>query len=424
MKILFFSHYFPPEGNAPASRTYENCKRWVQAGHEVTVVTCAPNVPNGVVYDGYRNRLCQRQMIDGVKVIRVWTYMAANKGIFRRILNYVSFMLSSVFFSLFLKRPDVIIATSPQFFCGWAGVIVSQLRRTTFILEIRDIWPEGIIAVGALTNKRIIILLETLEKWMYALANTIVAVGDGYKNEIVKRGIDPRKIAVIPNGADIAFYRPCDKNAALIRLLGLENKFICSFNGTIGMTSGLTVILRAARILKKRESNNICFLLVGDGAVREELQRQAEAEHLENVLFAGSKKKKDMPKFLSIADVCLVHLKRRNLFKTTLPSKLFEALAMGKPVILGVEGHAAQVLKTAQGGICIEPENEEALIKALETLVSNPDAGKRFGRLGREYVLEHFNRDTLATHYLDLIKTIVENPNRWGSAPTMERTGL
>jgi len=419
VRILFFSHYFPPEGNAPASRTHENCKRWVQKGHEVTVITCAPNVPNGVVYKGYKNKLRQSENIDGIHVVRVWTYMAANKGTMQRIVNYMSYMFSAVFFSLFLKKPNLLIATSPQFCCGWAGVIVSRLRRIPFILEIRDIWPEGIIAVGALTSKRIIAVLEQLERWMYALADTIVTVGDGYKSEIVKRGVEPQKIAVISNGADMAFYRPCDKDAELVRLLGLENRFICSYNGTIGMTSGLAVVLRAARILKKRGRNGICFLLVGDGAVCEELRRQAEEEQLEDVIFAGSQEKKDMPKFLSIADVCLVHLKKRELFKTTLPSKLFEALAMSKPVILGVEGCAAKILKAAQGGICIEPENEEALIQAIETLICEPDTRESSGRLGRRYVFEHFNRDTLAMQYLNLIRTIVEKPDRTVSNPNI-----
>ena len=153
MRILFLTHYFPPEGNAPASRTFENCKRWVQQGHSVTVVTCAPNVPNGVVYTGYRNRLYQREVLDGVEVLRVWTYIAPNRGTVRRIINYISYMFSATLCSLFLKKPDIIIATSPQFFCGWAGVIASRLKRVPFILEIRDLWPDSIVAVGAMRNK-------------------------------------------------------------------------------------------------------------------------------------------------------------------------------------------------------------------------------------------------------------------------------
>ena len=194
MRILFFSHYFPPEGNAPASRTHENCKRWVRKGHKVIVITCAPNVPDGVVYEGYRNKLYQRENVEGIGVIRVWTYIAANKGTTRRIMNYVSYMLSAVFFALFLKRPSVVIATSPQFFCGWAGVIVSRLRRVPFILEIRDIWPESIVAVGAFRSKRLLRILEWLELKMYAAAHHIITVGKGYKRKLIEKGVQERSV--------------------------------------------------------------------------------------------------------------------------------------------------------------------------------------------------------------------------------------
>ena len=180
MYIMMFSHYFRPEGNAPASRAYENCKNWVRQGHRIKVITCAPNVPDGKVYDGYKNKLYQKENIDGIDIVRVWSYIAANKGKVRRILNYISYMFSAVFFSLFQKKPDVVIATSPQFFCGWAGVVISRLRRVPLILEIRDIWPDSIVAVGAMRQKFLLRILEWLEVKMYAAAQEIVTVGEGY----------------------------------------------------------------------------------------------------------------------------------------------------------------------------------------------------------------------------------------------------
>ena len=188
MHVLFFSHYFPPEGNAPASRTYENCRRWVAAGHRVTVITCVPNQPDGVAYAGYRNRLRQREQLDGIEVVRVWTYLAANRGTVRRVANYVSYMLSALLFSLFLPRPDIVVATSPQFFCGWAGVIAAHVRRVPLVLEIRDLWPDSIAAVAALRNQALLGFLEQLESWLYQAADHIVTVGEGYREELLRKG--------------------------------------------------------------------------------------------------------------------------------------------------------------------------------------------------------------------------------------------
>src|SRR5437868_251631 len=188
MRILFLSHYFPPEVNAPASRTYEHCKQWVQDGQEVTVVTCAPNHPRGIVYEGYRNNFFQREMKDGIRVVRVWTYVTANEGFLKRTLNYLSYMVASVCVAPFLSRCDVVVSTSPQFFNGLAGYLVSRLKRVPWILEIRDLWPESIVAVGAITNRPVIRLLEGLELFAYRKADHLVVVTDAFKAHILAKG--------------------------------------------------------------------------------------------------------------------------------------------------------------------------------------------------------------------------------------------
>lgn len=400
---MFFSHYFYPEGNAPASRTYENCKRWVRQGHKVTVVTCAPNVPDGVVYEGYKNKLYQKENVEGICVIRVWTYIAANEGIIRRIANYVSYMFSALFFSLFMAKPDIIIATSPQFFCGWAGTIASKLRRVPFVLEIRDVWPESIAAVGALGNKWLLRILEWLELKMYASAQHIVTVGEGYKQKLIKKGIQTKNISVIPNGFDAEIFYPRQSDDKIRQHYNLNHQFICSYVGTIGMACGLEVILHAAKLLKNKQRNDIKFLLVGAGATKTQLQQQAFENGLDNILFVGRQDKDAIPGFLSITDACLVHLKKTDIFKTVLPSKIFEAAAMAKPVILGVEGHAADFIKQSNAGICIEPENAEQLTQAVETLADNPKLSDSLGMAGYEYVKKHHNRDNLANNYLNII---------------------
>lgn len=404
MKVLFFTHYFPPEGNAPATRVFQMGRRWAKAGHQVHVVTCAPNVPTGKVYAGYRNRLVQRETMDGIAVTRVWTLLAPNKGTVRRILNYLSYLFSASLAGLFTEKPDIVIATSPQFFCGWAGAIASKFRRTPFILEIRDLWPESIVAVNAMKPGLAIRFLGWLERKLYASARLIVTVGDGYRARLIERGVPASKIAVVTNGVDRDAFTPRARDEAVSGRFGTAGRFVCAYVGTIGMACGLEVVLRAAARLKNSGRADIAFLLVGDGAVREELQAQAAAQGLENVIFAGLQPKALIPSILASANACLVHLRRQELFRTVLPSKLFEAAAMARPVILGVEGSAAELLKRMEGGICIEPENDEQLAAAVVKLADDTGLARRLGETAHRYVSQHFNLDTLAADYLSLLQ--------------------
>jgi glycosyltransferase involved in cell wall biosynthesis len=297
MRILFFSHYFPPEGNAPATRTYEHCVRWVRDGHDVTVVTGVPNCPEGVVYSGYRNRLRpQTEIVDGIQVVRVWTYLAPNAGTVRRIANYVSYLITSLLACLWLPKPDVVIATSPQFFCGWAGVLAKWLKRAPLVLEIRDIWPESIEAVGAMRNRMLLGLLRWLERRMYLAADHIVAVGDGYRDNILSKVPVHDRISVITNGVDLTRFTPRDPDPQFLRQWNLDGKFVCSYIGTIGMAHGLEVVLEAAKLLKMQGRDDIRFCLVGDGASRKSLEEQARCEGLSDlVVFTGRQPKESMP---------------------------------------------------------------------------------------------------------------------------------
>jgi len=406
MNILFFSHYFPPEGNAPASRTHENCKRWVKAGHQVDIITCEPNVPNGVIYPGYRNHWRHREVIDGINVLRVWTYIASNEGTFLRIVNYVSYMISALLAMLPRSKPDIVIATSPQFFCGWAGVIYSWVRRVPFVLEIRDIWPESILVLGAIRNKLIIKFIEYFERKMYASADKIVTVGEGYKRKLIEKGVPGENIDVVMNGIDRKFFVPRDPNLDLKGKLSISNKFVCSYIGTIGMACGLDVVIRAGEILKKKNRNDIVFLLVGDGAVRAELEAEAKQKNLNNVIFAGLIDKNKIPDYLSISDACLVHLKKAELFTSVMPSKIFEAAGMRRAIINGVSGFAAEFVTKANAGILMEPDNENELVRACERLADNPEECKKYGQSGYEYVVNNYDRETLAENYLKILKNM------------------
>jgi colanic acid biosynthesis glycosyl transferase WcaI len=244
MHILFLSHYFPPEVNAPATRTFEHARRWVERGHQVTVITCAPNCPTGVVFDGYRNSWRSEETVDGIRVIRVWSYLSANKGFLKRSLNFLSYMATAVWCALWLKHVDLVVATSPQFFCGWAGVWCHWLRGWPFVLEIRDLWPESIVTVGAMQRSRLMAVLEWLERRMYAAADHIVTVGNGYREQLLARNVPAEKISVIPNGVDVRRFQPRRPSAELRRRWNGNNKFVCGYIGTVGMAHGLEVVLR------------------------------------------------------------------------------------------------------------------------------------------------------------------------------------
>ncbi len=407
--ILFLSHYFYPEGNAPAARVYEMARQWVREGHQVTVITSNPNVPNGVVYPGYRNGWKQKECIDGIDVIRVWTHIAPNRGVIRRILNYLSFMLTAVLAAMSVRRPDLIITTSPQFFCGFAGVILKKLFRIPFILEIRDLWPESISVLGAIRNQFIIGPLEWLEKTMYKTADHIVIVSRAFQDHIIARGGKPDCISTITNGVDLDEFYPRANDHLLRKQYHLNGEFVCAYIGTIGMASGLEVALEAARILRQRDLRHIKLMLVGDGAIRDDLQRQARNENLDNIIFTGRQDKNQIPEYLASSDVCLVHLKRNDLFKLVIPSKIFEAAAMARPIVLGVEGYAARLLELSGAGCCIEPENAEQLVNTLTYLADNPAERTQMGIAGRQYVTKYFNRATLAMDFLQLIQTLLES---------------
>lgn len=408
MRILFFSHYFPPEVNAPATRTYEHCVRWARAGHDVTVVSCVPNCPDGVVYPGYRNRLrSQVEQLDGIRVVRVWSYLAPNAGTFRRIVNYLSFMLSATLAALRLPRPDVVVATSPQFFCGWAGVFASRLKRVPLVLEIRDIWPESIAAVGAIRNRWVLRLLERAERRMYRSAAHLVTVGQGYRDNILGK-VDLRaRVSVITNGVDLRRFAPRAPDPRFLHIWDLEERFVCSYVGTIGMAHGLEVVLGAADLLKQRGRRDVCFVLVGDGAARRRLQdatRQAGLEDM--VLFVGQQPKDEIPPVLASSNVCLIHLKKCPLFATVMPSKMFEVMAMGRPIIMGVDGEARHVVAEAGAGLTMEPDSAESLVRAVETLAGSPRLADRLGRAGRGYVARRYDRDALAAEFLQLLERL------------------
>ena len=417
MRLLFLSHYFPPEGNAPANRTYENCRRWSAEGRPVTVVTCAPNCPDGVVFPGYRNRLKQRETVGGVEVLRVWTFIAPNKGTVRRTLNYLSYMVSATLAGTFvLPRPEIVVATSPQFFCGWAGVLVAKARGVPFVLEIRDIWPESISAVGALHGRGLFRVLEWMERTMYRAADHIVTVGDGYKQRLLERGVPEEKISVVMNGVDEDFV-PRAADAELLKRYGLAGKFVVTYAGTIGMACGLDVTLRAAELLRARGVDDVVFLLVGSGAERENLEAEVRRRGLEGrVILTGRVPRAEIPAFVASSDACLVHLRKTDLFASVMPSKIFEAAGMAKPIILGVGGFAREFVERAGAGLVMTPDDENELVAAVLRLKADDGLRRTLGESGERWVRANCDRGVLAARYLEILERVAA-----GRAPVSSR---
>lgn len=412
MKILFLSHYFPPEVNAPATRAFEHCKAWAAMGHKVTVVTCAPNHPFGKLYDGYENRW-KEEMVDGIRVIRLRTYITANKGFLKRTLSYVVFMLAAIFYCGRFGRHQVLLTTSPQFFNGLAGYFVSRLKKIPWLLEIRDLWPDSILAVGAIKNSATINLLYKMELFCYKKCNRLVVVTDSFRHYMIGKGIPASKITVIKNGVDLSLFNtedllnPADYQNHMpdMPIAELQQKFVVAYVGTHGMAHHLETVLRAADLLRDRA--HIHFLLVGDGAEKERLLKLKQEMDLPNVTMAEQKPKRLMPVIWRLTHVSLVHLKKDDLFKTVIPSKIFESLAMAKPIILGVEGESAELVRDSGGGLTVEPENAQQMADAISNLASDPSLCERMGMCGSEYVRENFDRANLARTYEEVISSLL-----------------
>jgi len=409
MRLLFISNNFPPEVNAPAMRLYEHARQWAKDGHAVDVLTSAPNFPEGKVYDGYKNRF-GREKVDGIDVTRVPMYVTANQGTLKRTLSYISFMLSAIWHTHRVRpRPDVVVATSPQFFAAVAGYVVARMKRAPFVLEIRDLWPESIVAVGAIRRNAIIRFFERLEHFLYRKADHIVVVTEAFKTFIEDKGIPSEKITVIMNGADLSMWaEPLDpvRIEAMIREYDLGGRFVAAYVGTIGMAHRADILLEAAQ---KCTDPNIVFLVAGTGADRDALAEKAAALALPNFRLLDKQPREVIPYLLALTDASVVHLKDTPLFRTVIPSKIFEAMATGTPMVVGVAGETKRIVEQSGSGIPIPPEDVEALLGAVMQLKEDRAVYDEMSRCGRDYVGEHHDRVKLARRYWDVLEQVASD---------------
>ncbi|WP_299266800.1 glycosyltransferase family 4 protein [uncultured Psychrosphaera sp.] len=406
MHILFLTDNFPPEGNAPATRTYEHAREWVNEGHKVTIITGAPNFPEGKVFEGYQNNWYRKEYLEGIEVRRVKTYITANEGFTKRILDFMSFMVTSFIAGLFVKKPDVIVGTSPQFFTAVSAWALAAVRFKPFVFELRDIWPASITAVGAMGRTLSIRLLEKIEVFLYRRAKKIFSVTYSFKSELIERGIDEGKIDVVLNGVDLTVYKPAtQKSIDFVNEYKLEDKFVVGYVGTHGMAHALDKIVKTAELLV--DYKDIVIVFAGGGAAKPEVELLVKEKKLNNVVFIPRQPKKYMPKLWSLCDISLISLKNTELFKTVIPSKIFESMGMGLPMIITAPiGEATEIVTETNSGIIVEPESPELLAKAIKELYCDREQLNKLAQNSSK-AAEQYDRKRLAIQMLKKIKELV-----------------
>ncbi len=392
--ILFVTPYYPPEKAAPAVRISETAALLVQKGYRVTVLTTFPNYPSGITVPEDRGCLLREEMLDGVRIIRVWSYITANKGFFRRILAQLSFgCLAPLIGGRAVGFPGVIIVESPPLFDAIAARMLSWLKGCPFIFIVSDLWPESAVQLGVLRNRFCIRLAEWLEWSTYQRAGFVWAVTEGIREVLIGRGFDEERVFVLTNGVDTRKFCPLPRERARTEL-ELADRFTVLYAGTHGLAHGLMTILDAAEIMRDHE--DIRLLLVGDGAAKADLVAAAKQRGLTNVTFLDPFPHQRMPLLLAGAHVCLVPLRKVPLFQGALPSKIYEIMACARPIILGVEGEARTlVVDEAKAAIAVEPENAKVLSTALLHFYHHPEAAEAMGQRGRAFVEERFDRHRL-----------------------------
>jgi colanic acid biosynthesis glycosyl transferase WcaI len=408
MNILFFSDHFLPEPSAPAAHVFERARLWAAAGHSVTVITSAPNFPDGIVHAGYRNAWRTLEMMDGIRVVRVKTLIAKNEGFALRIADYASYALSSFFFSLWEKRPDVVISSSPHLFVPFAGVAYSLVKRVPHVFELRDLWPASIAATTSMKSRRLLRLLEKLELWLYRRSRRVLAFTRSFRDDLASRGIAPEKIDVVINGANLELFKPIEqKHQATIDEYGLRDRFVIGYLGTLGLAHGLMNVVEAAERLR---DTPVTFFFVGVGAAKEELQKEVARRGLDNVVFAPRQERQAMPRFWSACDVSLIHLKDDPVFSTVIPSKIFESMAVGLPMIYsGPEGDGTHIVREERAGLVVPAGNPDALAAAAKQLCSDVGLRQTFAQSSR-VAAGNYSRARQADACIAVMKRAVEDP--------------
>lgn len=416
MDILFLTHYFPPEVGAPQTRIFEIARRLQSRGHNIRILTGFPNYPTGVIPEPYRGHWLMREDFQGLSVVRTWVYATPNTGFARRLLNHLSFVTSSLTGIYAVGGCDVVITEVPPLFTPLAGFVLAVLKRAKHVENVADLWPESAIGMGVLRQPLLIRLSRALARFIHTRSSMITVTALGQRDRLIAEyGLEPRKVVYIPNGTDTQLFRPFEDLEVEEIRTSLGNRFIVLYGGTHGLAHGLEIVLEAAGIL--RDYDDILFLFVGEGADKPRLVQQARQQQLANVLFLDQQPKSRMPYIVNAADICLVPLRRIDIFKGVLPSKMFEYMACAKPILLSVEGNAKEVVERAQAGFCVEPENPEAMAEAVLRLRDDRKLRRQLGTSGRQFVEREHSRDQIALLLADALEHLVNTGEPPPGAP-------
>lgn len=406
MRIAFYSHYFVPEIGAPSARVYDMAINWIAANNSVEVVTCFPNHPTGRIYEGYRSAWYAEEDVEGIRVHRHWTYVTPNKRLFKKTLGHLSFVPSAGLTSTRrLRNPQIIIGTSPTLFVAQAAALAARRYRVPFVMEVRDLWPAIFVELGVLRNRALIGLLERWEMSLYRQAQRVVTVTERFRENLIERGIPANKVVTITNGADTKFWVASQAHADLRKKKRLEGKFVVLYIGAHGISQGLRAILQAAERVRSRA--DIVFVFVGEGAEKEALVNFAKARELQNVRFLDPVSKSEARDFYALADVGLVPLRDIPGFEAFIPSKMFEFMAMTRPVLASVSGEAAEILEKSGAAMVVYPEDDEAIAANVIALAGDPARRARMGQAGREFVCANYSRTALAARYRQVLEDVV-----------------
>ena len=411
MKALLLSQYYPPEVGAASLKVSEIAEHLAEKGHQVTVVTGFPNYPEGVVYSGYRRKLCQKEKINGVRVVRTFLLTTRKRRSFKgRMANHLSFMVSSIFGALGAGRHDIVYVYSPPLFVGFSAYVVSRFFRASFLLDLHDLWPKAAVFLGVLKNPALIRTAEMFERFVYSKADRIFFQSERMRQDLVSQGVPSGKTEVHSLWVDTEFFKPVPREQAeRIRLeYGMDNRLVVMYTGSIGPAQGLDTVIRTASLMK---NDDVLFVFVGDGADRDKLVQMAQSERLNNVLFIPPQPVKMMPEFMSAADVLVAHLDKAPFRLGTVPGKLLNYMSCARPVLAGLEGAGADIIAGNECGIVVAPQEPEAMALAI-TQLKEPELRGRMGEAGRAAAVAYYDRKKILSDLERRLEAIAASRRR------------
>lgn len=408
MRVLFVTPYFPPEVGAAQTRIYELALRLQRSGHKISILTTFPNYPSGVVPKEWRGKFFWKGFDNGMTVYRIWSFATPNRGFLKRIASQLSFSFFSALAGLFISRSDAMVIESPPLFDGFAGVFLNAIRSVPYVFMVSDLWPESAVQMGVLRNKRLIWLAKQIELLFYRRAAAVLSLTAGIQEKIKAEPIEGSKVVLFRNSVDCEFFRPGLDGSSMRQEIGVNSTaFVVMYAGTFGLAHKLSTLLETAALFQSDGNQQVRFVLAGDGADSDALKHRADELKLENVVFLNSLPKTRMPELLNASDAIVVPLRNLEIFRGALPTKMFEAMACGKPLILGVAGEAERLVRDAGAGYCIPPEDPVSMHQAISQIMQHPANARQMGERGRQYVQRNFDRDARTQQLTEVLQAVI-----------------